>query len=62
MSAELSEIVAALILERKKAREADHARRQKSVAEFRADHAERRRHGLVARHRAKLKGIQERLV
>ncbi len=62
MSSEMAEAVAAMIAERKAAREADFKQRQESKAEFRAEHAERRRHGLVARHRAKLEEIQGRLV
>ncbi len=50
-------------------REQERAQRQKDLAaarermdEFRADRAERRHHGLIARQRNKLRHLQERLI
>lgn len=54
MSSEFAETVAAMIVERQRARETGYARRQASRAEARAAHQERRRHGLTKRHKGKL--------
>jgi hypothetical protein len=63
MATDMGEIVAALIAERQKAREVAFEQRRRSLAEFVADHKERRKHGLKRRHAAKLarNRAQERL-
>ena len=60
----MSEIIAALILERQQAREADYAERQASRAEFSAEVKRRRMYGLRKRHAIKLGRVKptERLV
>ncbi len=65
MSTEVAEAVAAMITEAAKAREQrqrDLETARQRLDEFRADHAERRKHGLIARQRNKLRHLQERLI
>ena len=58
MSSEVAETIGAMIAERQQVRETDYARRQASRAEERANHQERRRHGLTKRHKGKLAQVR----
>ncbi len=59
MSTEASEAAAAWILSQQASREQAYARRQAAKQAARADHQERRRRGLIARHAAKLARLRE---
>lgn len=59
MSDEVKAAAEAWLAERTAEREAAHGRRRAWLAQAAAEHQEARRHGLRARHRAKLKRVHD---
>ncbi len=62
MDSELAAELDAWIAEAEQKRVTEWEKRTKDRKAFRADHAERRAYGLIARQRTKLQHIQERLL